>query len=109
MQRTSVMREELLRNIDLGINGPGMYREPLARQLTLSRRCVHDFFAFSQCKKQCRKPVGSRNAFLSTAGPQDTQDRCCHIPKSLQKGLSHKVQNPFGNYYEGTEGTNTVY
>lgn len=102
MQRTSVMREELLRNIDLGINGPGMYREPLARQLTLSRRCVHDFFAFSQCKKQCRKPVGSWNAFLSTAGPQD---RCCHIPKSLQKGLSHKVQNPF----EGTEGKNTVY
>lgn len=106
MQRTSVMREELLRNIDLGINGPGMYREPLPRQLTSSRCCVQDFFAFSQCKKQCRKPVGSWNAFLSTAGPQD---RCCHIPKSLQKGLSHKVQNPFGNYYEGTEGTNTVY
>lgn len=102
MQRTSVMREELLRNIDLGINGPGMYREPLPRQLTSSRCCVQDFFAFSQCKKQCRKPVGSWNAFLSTAGPQD---RCCHIPKSLQKGLSHKVQNPF----EGTEDKNTVY
>lgn len=50
------MREDLLRSIDLGINGPGVERTS-SQTAHLSRSCVQDLVAFSQCKKLCGRAL----------------------------------------------------